>query len=98
MKQIDAVPGSDRAGETIGRRAGTIGGVRATAPSKRTKFVTVLFLFVAVLLAADQPIAILLDHNHWKRARALIKSATAESFSQQARIDWAFYSQADAIN
>ena len=56
-----------------------------------------LSLFVEVLLAADQPIAILLDHNHWKRARALIKPTTAEGLSQQARIDWAFYNEAAAI-
>jgi tetratricopeptide (TPR) repeat protein len=97
LKHSEAVLVSGRAGETIGRRASALAGVRATAASKRTKRVTVLSLFAVVLLAADQPIAILLDHNHWKRARALIKSDTAESFSQQARIDWAFYSEAAAI-
>lgn len=97
LKHSEAVLGSGRADETIGRRASALGGVRATAPSKRTKFVTVLSLFIVAVLPAEQPIAILLDHNHWKRARALINVATAESFSQQARIDWAFYSEAAAI-
>jgi tetratricopeptide (TPR) repeat protein len=97
MKQSEAVLGSGRAGETISRCAGSIVGFRATVPPKRTKRVIVLFLFVVGLLGADQPIAVLLDHNHWKRARALIKTGTAESFSQQARIDWAFYSEAAAI-
>jgi tetratricopeptide (TPR) repeat protein len=47
--------------------------------------------------AADQRVADLLDHQHWKRARALVKPVDAQSFSQQARIDWAFYDQAAAI-
>src|SRR5579872_4373906 len=59
--------------------------------------VAIFSLCAVALLAADQPIGILLDHNHWKRARALINSVTAESFSQQARIDWAFYNEAAAI-
>jgi tetratricopeptide (TPR) repeat protein len=66
-------------------------------PSKRTKIAAAIWLFAVALLTADQPIAILLDHNHWKRARALMKPDTAESFSQLARIDWAFYNEAAAV-
>ena len=52
---------------------------------------------ISPLLSADQLIANLIEHGHWKRARALIKPASAESFSQQSRIDWAFYDEAAAI-
>jgi len=63
-----------------------------------SRFVAVWLLAAAVpALAADQAIANLLDHNHWKRARALVKPTTAESFSQQSRIDWAFYNEGAAI-
>ena len=61
------------------------------------KIAVAILLFAIASLAADQPIATLLDHDHWKRARALIKPETAESFSQLARIDWAFYNEAAAI-
>lgn len=54
-------------------------------------------LAAALAPAADPSIALLLDHNHWKRARALIQLTNAESYSQQSRVDWAFYNEAAAI-
>jgi len=57
----------------------------------------VLTLLAAVPPAAGQSIAVLIEHNHWKRARALNKPATAETLAQQARIDWAFYNETAAI-
>jgi tetratricopeptide (TPR) repeat protein len=64
--------------------------------SKRIKLVAFSLLAV-IQLTGDEPIASLLDHNHWKRAGALINPGTAETLSQQSRIDWAYYHEAVAI-
>jgi tetratricopeptide (TPR) repeat protein len=71
--------------------------VKATSPANPKKLTVWLLAVALPALAGDQGIANLLDHNHWKRARALIKPTTAESFSQQSRVDWAFYNERAAI-
>lgn len=63
----------------------------------RAKLAIGLLSVALLAVADDRPIANLLEHNHWKRARALITPTTAESFSQQSRIDWAFYNESAAV-
>lgn len=69
----------------------------ATAVRAANFVVCLLFAADATGWAADQRVADLLEHQHWKRARALVKPIDAESFSQLSRIDWAFYDQDAAI-
>jgi tetratricopeptide (TPR) repeat protein len=61
------------------------------------KLALCLFAVAVRATAADQSIATLLEHNHFRRARALIKLGDAESYSQQSRVEWAFNNESAAI-